>query len=314
MQPDLEPQFLQPNGWQWGEYERMQGRRLRFGYAIPDNPKAIVVFLPGLSEFCEKHFETVNWALKNDYGVFMIDWFGQGKSGRYLDNPHKRHAANFQEDIDDLAFWIEHHIQPKVTAPLIMLSLSMGANIGLHYIHQYPQIFAASCFTAPMFGIKTMRHIPFSKKIAKIMDKFASDSYVPGGGDWRKGMHPSPSLSILTKDPVRNPIHNAWSLKDPGLQIGGVTFGWVYEAHKSCLKLKEISLEEVQTPCFIACMQHEMLVDNKVNRKICHRLPNAKLIMLADSWHEPLMERDHIRNHLLDLFKNFIRDHLNEAQ
>ena len=267
MIPDLAPQFLQPAEWVWESFERTAGRALRFGYAMPNNPKAIIVFLPGLSEFCEKHFETVHWALENGYGIFMLDWFGQGKSGRYLDNLHKRHAADFQEDIDDLAFWIKSHIKPKTASlQLNLMAFSMGANIGLHYLHQHPKTITAACFTVPMFGIKTMRHIPFAGKITKIMDRFAHDAYVPGGGDWRKGMHPSPSLSILTKDPIRNPIHNAWSLADLDLQIGGVTFGWVHEAHKSCLKFKGLSLETLKTPCLITCAQHEMLVDNKGNR------------------------------------------------
>lgn len=315
MHPDLAPRFLQPSRWQWGECARKAGRALRHGYALPENPKAIIVFLSGLSEFCEKHFETVHWALDNGYGLFMLDWFGQGKSGRYLKNPHKRHAADFQEDVDDLAHWIENHVKPKTASlPLFTMAHSMGANIGLHYIQQNPKTITAVCFTAPMFGIKTMRHIPFSGQLTKIMDRFAAESYVPGGGDWRKGMHPSPSLSILTKDPTRNPIHNAWSIADPALQIGGVTFGWVYEAHKSCLKLKNINLEDLQTPCVIVCVQHDLLVDNKANRKICNRLPNAKLKMLAGAYHEPLMESDDIRNHLLNILDDFIEDHLNSGQ
>ena len=311
MQPNLDPQFLQPPQWQWGEFERAKGRPLRYGWAMPDNPRAIIVFLPGLSEFCEKHFETIHWALDNGYGIFMLDWFGQGKSGRYLENPHKRHAANFQEDIDDLDFWINNHIKPKASdAPLFAMAHSMGANIGLHYIHQTPNTFTAACLMAPMFGIKTMRHIPFAGQLTKIMDRFASDSYVPGGGDWRKGLHPSPSMSILCKDAIRNPIHNAWSIADPELQIGGITFGWVHEAHKSCLKLKDINLENIQTPCLIICAQHDLLVDNKINRQICNRIPNAKIAMLAGSHHEPLMESDDIRNRLLGMLSAFVEGHL----
>lgn len=322
--PSLEPRFLQPNGWQWGEFVRA-GRRIRFGWVMPEKPKAVMVFLPGLSEFCEKHFETAHWALAQGYGFFIIDWYGQGKSGRYFpDHPHKRHAGNFQNYVDDLKEWIERHILPVAqdpglrrddggALPLFMLALSMGGNIGLHYLVQNPDTFKSATFLCPMWGIKTMRHIPLATQISRFIDRFAGDAYVPGGGDWKEIMHPSAELSFLSKDPLRNPIHNAWCIADPDLQVGGVTFGWVFEAHQSCEKLKELNLESIHTPILVACAHHEMLVDNKTTREICVRLPDVKLFMLHDSWHEPLMERDNIRNAFFDKFAPFVQESLKEA-
>ncbi len=312
--PPLEPRFLQPDGWQWSEFSRKNGRQLRFGYALPKNPKAVIVMLPGLSEFCEKHFETAHWALEHNFGIFILDWFGQGKSGRYLDNPHKRHSTGFNSDVLDLKFWIEKHVQPITKdVPLVMLALSMGGNIGLHYLAKNQEKFYAAAFLCPMFGIKTMRAIPMASQISQVMKKFAAESYVPGGGNWKEIMHPPPPLSFLSKDPDRNPIHNAWSLAEPELQIGGVTFGWVYEAHKSCQKIAKLDLENIQTPVLITCVQHEILVDNKAVRGVALRLPKAKLVMLHDSYHEPLMERDFIRNRFLEDFLRFIEEGLKEA-
>jgi len=313
MTPDLEPRFLQPDHWQWEFFERKTGRQLRFGYVIPENPRAIIVMLPGLSEFCEKHFETAHWALEHNFGFFVLDWFGQGKSGRYLDNPHKRHSDGFDQDVLDLEFWIEHHIHPAADTPFIMLSLSMGANIGLHYMASNPSTFHGTAFVAPMFGIKSMNAIPLSSQISRILKRFAADSYVPGGGDWRESMHPSPKHSILTKDPKRNLIHNIWSLADHALQIGGITFGWVYEAHKACKTLIAAKIERLNTPFLIACAQHEKLVDNKATRKIASRMPNVKLMMLKDSYHEPLMERDDIRDSFLKEFLIMIEESLKDA-
>jgi len=40
--PDLEQRFLEPPGWQWGEFERAEGRRIRYGFVIPDDARAVV--------------------------------------------------------------------------------------------------------------------------------------------------------------------------------------------------------------------------------------------------------------------------------
>ncbi|MDB2683085.1 alpha/beta hydrolase, partial [Alphaproteobacteria bacterium] len=210
--------------------------------------------------------------------------------------------------------WIGQHIQPNVNSPLIMLSLSMGGNIGMHYLLQNPNIFTAAAFIAPMFGIKSMNAIPLSSQISKVLKRFAADSYVPGGGDWRKSMHPGPKKSILTKDPERNPVHNAWSLAVPELQIGGVTFGWVYEAHRSCKTIQKSDFSDIRLPCLIACAQHEILVDNKTARKVALKLPQVKLVMLQGSYHEPLMERDDIRNRFLKEFYMLIEEGLKERE
>ena len=60
--PDLEERFLEPEGWRWHSFTRPTqsgGRKIRFGSVFPKDsvPDAVVVCLPGLSEFSEKYYE-----------------------------------------------------------------------------------------------------------------------------------------------------------------------------------------------------------------------------------------------------------------
>jgi hypothetical protein len=57
--PALETRFLEPAGWRWGFITNGKGKKLRYGMVMPQNgkPDAVVVVLPGLSEFSEKYFE-----------------------------------------------------------------------------------------------------------------------------------------------------------------------------------------------------------------------------------------------------------------
>ena len=110
--PDLDDRFLEPEGWRWHHFTR-ENRNLRFGSVFPQDsiPDAVVVCLPGLSEFAEKYFEVARTVTRHNMAFWVLDWMGQGKSGRYLKNPHKRHSHGFQKDIDDLHYFICEHIK-----------------------------------------------------------------------------------------------------------------------------------------------------------------------------------------------------------
>ncbi len=137
--PALESRFLEPTGWRWDFFTNGQGKKLRYGMVMPPagKPDALVVVLPGLSEFCEKYFEIARAMLERNLGLFVLDWRGQGKSDRYLDNPHKRHSEGFDRDVADLHQLTTQQVLPAASgAPLVMLAHSMGGNIGLRYLRR----------------------------------------------------------------------------------------------------------------------------------------------------------------------------------
>src|ERR1035437_9489859 len=110
--PGLENRFSQPAGWRWDVFTDARGKNLRFGAVDPagGDPAAVVIVLPGLSEFSEKYFEVARDMLRRNLAFRVLAWQGQGKSDRYLGNPHKRHTAGFDEDIADLHCLITHPV------------------------------------------------------------------------------------------------------------------------------------------------------------------------------------------------------------
>ncbi|MCB1556685.1 MAG: alpha/beta hydrolase [Alphaproteobacteria bacterium] len=319
--PSLEPRFQKPAGWRWHSFKNPHGEILRFGTVAPDHgiPDAIVIMLPGLSEFGEKYYELAHDMLKRNLSLWVLDWRGQGKSGRYLDNPHKRHSAGFNRDIEDLHYFLMEYVKhaavhPNVgRIPLVMLGHSMGGNIGLRYLHRHPEMFACAAFSAPMIGIRAFGALPrwFSLAVSRMVSILAGRRYVPGGEDWRPRMSPdSRSQDVLSGDPVRNAIHDSWSACDPALQVGNVTFGWVYEALISCAKLQNKKLlRHIRTPCLLSLAGQDRLVDPKKIRMVARAIPGARLIELPDSHHEILMERDEIRDRFLAAFDEMLTAH-----
>ncbi len=312
--PDLEERFLEPVGWRWHSFERAQGRKIRFGSVFPQDsiPDAVIVCLQGLGEFSEKYFELARWCNDNNLAFWTFDWAGQGKSSRYLDNPQKRHAASFDEDITDLHYLIMEYIKhssvhpDKGRIPLAMIAHSMGGNIGLQYIDKHPDIFECAAFSAPMTGLKIFEKFPqsLSYAVSLIANILAGKSYAFRNSGWDK----ESTDTKLSSDPIRNLIHNKWFEKNSDLVTGGVTFGWLNQAQKSCLKVQKSS--DITIPSIFGIPENENLVDSNMTKKIAARIRSARIIDYPESFHEILMEKDSIRSNYLDNVYQLIKENI----
>ncbi|MGB0719550.1 MAG: alpha/beta fold hydrolase [Bdellovibrionales bacterium] len=316
--PRLEDRFTAPAGWRW-HYLKRNGYRLRFGSVFPKDsiPDGIVVCLPGLSEFGEKYFEVARDCLAKNLAFWVLDWRGQGLSDRYLKNPHKRHSKGFSHDVEDLHDFILGYVKhssvhpDKGRIPMVMLAHSMGANIGLHYLHAYPDMFECAAFTAPMFGVHALRVLPDSLALPMtgILNALGGTAYVPGGSDWSGAFRITKSKDLFSSDIKRAAVHNAWCEADPRLQVGSPTLGWLYHACKSCRNLRKIRfVKSIQTPSLIALAGEDTLVDNDIACFVAREMPHAELLQFHDAKHEILMEHDIIRRPFMDAFFKLIEE------
>lgn len=315
--PDnLEERFSEPDGWRWHGFTREE-RKIRYGSLFPrDNiPNAVVVCLPGLSEYGEKYYETARWCQNHNLAFWVIDWMGQGLSGRYLDDPHKRHCSSFQDDIEDLHHFIKSYVKPasvhpdKGRIPLAMLAHSMGSNIGLHYLAQHPDMFECAAFSAPMTGITALKYIPFPFDLVatSTLSAVANTSYVPGGTGWSSGFRVTSENFKLSGDEMRGQIHNDWLEHNPELRIGSPTIRWLHSAAISCYKLnKRKVLRSIHTHCIAAVAGKDFLVDNAKTNRFFNALNHSQIFEYPESYHEILMERDFVRDDFLNQFDNLI--------
>jgi len=310
--PDLEERFLQPDGWRSHHFES-NGMRIAYGCVFPQDsvPDAVVVCLPGLSEFTEKYYEVARTCLDMNLAFWVLDWPGQGRSDRYIAGTQKRHAQPYEMEVDRLHEFIMGYIKhssvhpDKGRIPLAMLGHSMGANIGLRYLEKHPDMFECAAFSAPMFGIKALNGIPFAGALLSVLNMFMPKSYIAGGGDWHENMRDNNSHAIFSHDDTRKDVHGAWSSADPALAIGSPTFGWLYQAAKSCKFVNRKSfLSNVKAHCLITIAGKETIVDNYDTAHVVAHLENAQLLEFQNAGHEILMETDDIRD---KFFKEFYK-------
>ena len=312
--PDLEERFLEPPGWRSHKFFS-HGMNITFGSVFPQDsiPDAVVVCLPGLSEFKEKYYEVARTCLDLNLAFWVLDWPGQGRSERYLENPHMRHGDDFEIEVERLHNFILGYIKhssvhpDKGRIPLVMLGHSMGANIGLRHLAKYPGTFECAAFTTPLCGIQKLKRIPFSNTLLKLLYKTKSKSYVAGGGDWDENSRLNDDDIIFSNDDIRNKVHTAWEKADPDLAVGSPTYGWLYNAKQSCDFIKRSSfLKSITTPCLITIAGKEMIVDNDSIRFVADKIKDAELLELPEAGHEVLMERDVFRDQFFQEFYKLI--------
>lgn len=322
--PVLEERFTEPEGWRWHSFKRkgvLGERTIRFGSAFPKDkvPHAVIVCLPGLSEFGEKYFEVARTCLEMNFAFWVIDWAGQGAGSRYLNNPHKRHSTSFKDDVEDLQAlilgYVKHSsVHPDVgRIPMAMLAHSMGGNIGLRYLEKYPETFECAAFCAPMLGLRAVNDIPFglARPLSALLNFFAGQRYVWGGGNYDPAIRMNEGARLLSHDPVRNAVQGAWFDAQPALQVGAVTNRWLYYAMRSCRYLRKTRvLKGIQPPCIMALAREDHLVDNARIRAAAEILPRCKLLEFDSARHEILMEKDAVRDVFFKAFYALVKEHI----
>jgi lysophospholipase len=319
MESTLKERFMTPAGWRTHSFVNPQtNHKIHYGSVFPKSdapPSAIVVCLGGLSEFAEKYFEVAHDMLDRGFAFWFIDWHYQGRSGRLDKFPHRRHSDGFDKDVSDLHTFITDYVKPaavhpeKGRIPLIMLAHSMGGNIGFHFLIKHPGLFDAAAFSAPFFGIYNFK-LPMQLLATLIapLVPFIGKYYVFGGADWNETSRLE--KPVFSSDTYREKIHNYWSMKEPDIQVGSVTFGWVIQALKSCAALKKPgALSSIKIPVLIAVAGADQIIDNSILRRVAHDLPMGRLLEIEGARHEILMESDIHRNTFFEAFDKILEKH-----
>jgi lysophospholipase len=320
MIPELTERFLAPAGWRTHSFVNPDnGHTIHYGSVFPQRaepPSAVVVCLGGLSEFSEKYYELAHDMLDRGYAFWFIDWQYQGRSGRLAKTPHRRHSDGFDQDVSDLYKLVSDYIKPSAVhpdrgrIPLIMIGHSMGGNIGLQFLAKYPKYFDCAAFTSPFLGIYNFTWpLRMLATIIYPLIPLLGKMYVFGGRDWSETFRKSDGGDKFSHDALRDKLHNLWSLADPGLQVGSVTFGWVIKALKSCaaLTMPDVA-QSIKVPVLIALAGHDTIVDNGPARTFAANLPNGTLIDIEGAHHEILMEDNRYRDQFLGAFDKMVKE------
>jgi lysophospholipase len=275
---------------------------------VPEGaPLGTIAILAGRTEFIEKYFEVIGELLARGLVVVAMDWRGQGLSGRDLRDSRKGHVDDFafyERDLDALHQQVLQFLCPQ---PWFALGHSMGGVILLAQARAGRSPFARLVLTAPMVDIYGLRLPRLVRALVEGIDMVGlGTSFVPGGS--RTGVQERAfEGNVLTSDPARF-ARTANILKAaPQLGLGDPTVGWLNSAFRLIDEFADAEYpRRIFTPTLVFGAGEDRVVSLPDVERFATRLKVGRLIVLPESRHEILMERDHIRAQFWAAFDAFI--------
>ena len=287
------------------------GTKLRAAFwTPPGEARGTVMLLQGRAEAIEKYYEVVGELLRRGFAVATMDWRGQGGSSRALADPRKGHVAHFAAYDADLAQFVDQVVRRRCPPPFIALAHSTGGLAMLRHARRPDSPFARIVLTAPLLGLGAMN--PSTRlvgRLARLLSGLGlATAYPPGAGITRIGPRGF-ALNPLTGDQRRFERMIAIGKDRPDLVIGPPTIGWLDAVCRAMAEAETPAFARAITvPVLIVTAGSDVVVRPAAAGRMAAALPRGREIVIAESRHEILMERDTIRAAFWTAFDDFTAD------
>lgn len=286
--------------------------KLRFAsWATPTRRRGTVVFLQGRTEFIEKNLETYGILLRHGFDVWTLDWRGQGLSGREADHRHKGHFLDYGLYLDDLHRFLGEIVRlPEARGQRVLLGHSMGAHVGLRYLHHHPDAFERAAFSAAMVDLRLpgRRALEWLTRVRCQLG--GETSWVLLRGDYSPIL-PDPARATvddykarayrfraLTSDAGRAREMDLLRHQTPELALGRPTTGWLQATFTSIAILNAPGYAEaITTPVLMVGAGGDVVVSTPAQERLAARMPNGRFVEIPGAAHELLLECDDLRHH-----------------
>ena len=276
----------------------------------PGGARGSVVLLQGRAEFIEKYGETVGDLTARGFAVYALDWRGQGRSGRVLQDARKGHVVSYDDYLSDFDLFLERLVLPDAPRPIVVLAHSMGGHIVLrhraeHGMPDSPYFAKGIVLSAPMIDILKS---PAEQALGAVLAVAAMSVGLRNRCVPARGPFPPPyDGNPLTRDRARYERMLALLSETPALAIAWPTVGWLAATRRSTAILRSRGYpERIGTPVLMLSAGADKVVSNAAQARLAARMPDCRLETIPDTRHEPLMETDDARARVFALFDKFM--------
>ena len=285
------------------------GASLRIGcWQVAGDVSGTVILLHGRTEFLEKYLEVVGELNGRGFDVWSMDWRGQGLSDRMLEHPQKGHIDRFETYIGDLVWFVNEIVHTR-RGPVILLAHSMGGHVGIRAVLETRIKPDGLVTTAPMIALPMGRLATMGSRIISNLAAGVGlgKRYGPGMSDH------DPARVKFDNNPLtgdRERFNRFYGLlaRNPGLALGGVTWGWLSAAFDSMAELQRLARDPAEVcPVLICTAMADRVLSVGAQSALSDAVQNWTQIRLDGARHEPMMETDAIRARFWAAFDDFLR-------
>ncbi|MFK7792712.1 MAG: alpha/beta fold hydrolase [Devosiaceae bacterium] len=258
-----------------------------------------LILMHGRGEFIEKYADIIAHYVGLGFVVVTFDWRGQGLSSRVLrDQPRKGHIHDFDAYVRDLQIVIEKGVLPDCPLPMMGLAHSMGGLIALHMLVRKPLWFDRMVLSVPLlrYNVSTASHETIARGSKWATRLGLGQSFPPSVGETLSGSGAFKDNPV-TSDPSRYSKVSDMLADHPDLGLGGPTFGWLHRMAGGMARVwDQPFLDRIKTPCMFVQAGADDIVSPDAIERLAAAVPTATLLRLPRSKHEPMFERDGVRD------------------
>lgn len=283
------------------------GVRLRFVVWRGGSAGTVVIY-SGRTEFAEKYAQVAAALIARDFTVVTLDWRGQGLSDRTASDPMLGHVATFDDYQTDVRATLSALERIGTPQPLFLIGHSLGGCIGLRsLVDGVP--FAAAGFSGPMWGILTKGLRAYLAPVVPPLARALGLGllYTPGTDKTSFLVETAFADNTLSTDTDRYALMQSQAGHAPGLALGGPSMHWITEAFAEMKSLKEAKRPETPTITFLGAL--EEITDPEAIRSVSANWRSETLVEIDGAKHELMMERDEVRDQVLDGYVDLFLKH-----
>jgi lysophospholipase len=298
--PSLAERFYPPQGWAWGRLTVEGAPPLRYGVAAPGRAvRAEVLILPGAGEPVEAWFETADALVARGYGVWALDWAGQGGSARWWGAGDRLYALSLDPDVAALRQMIARVVRPGSRAPLILVGDGLGAQLALRALAGGLPDVEGAVLGAPALSARSTRLVqPFGDWGADIAGRVGfGRPFVAGEHSWRPPEHRAPG----ERADGRGGVADSWMQTNPDLRSGGASLAWTAAYNRSAAAARDpAALGRTKAPVLMLSETRDGAA-----RNACYALKSCRFVALGDGG-PPHLAADPVRGRWLSETARFI--------
>jgi lysophospholipase len=278
-------------------------------FTNPGSTKTIVI-LTGRSEPWLKYGEVFYDLYQKGYSIYSYDHRGQGLSPHLSSvNPEIGHVEYAHSYIEDMNTFMMDVVLPsrKANEDLFLLAHSMGGAIAAGYLSEFDVPFKKAVLNCPMLAINTA---PYKEFIARTIVTSATliglgEHYGSGQSDYN--LNEPFSQNTTTSSPNRWAMENEVYRENPSTIMGGASNRWIMEDITLSHTVRN-EMSNVTIPFLMFQAQNDQIVKPNGEEIGCTNAGKlCTLIVMPDSQHEVLQERDEIRDLAFSKILDFLQ-------